>query len=132
MFCGPGSLSRVSLASAVPLSQIMPLKSFQLLAALSEVSCWEPAAPSLGSMAGSSHCCFRSSGISSSFGTPPWALLRLGVRARRQEDLQISSQITAACSRERCQCFKGGWTVALECIKCCREGGGALTHGGVQ
>lgn len=66
-------VSCVSRVSAVPLSQGMPLKSFQLLAAPSEVSCWEPATPSWGSMAGSSHCCFRSSGISSSFGTPPGA-----------------------------------------------------------
>lgn len=54
-------VSCVSLASAVPLSQEMPLKSFQLLAAPSEVSCWEPATLSLGSMAGSSHCGFASS-----------------------------------------------------------------------
>lgn len=100
-------VSCVSLASAVPLSQGMPLKSFQPLATPSEVSCWDPATPSLGSMAGSSRCCFGSSGISSSFGTPPGALLWLGVCAWRLVWLRISSQITAACSMKRCQCFKG-------------------------
>lgn len=101
-------VSCVSLASAVPLSQGMPLKSFQLLAAPSEVSCWEPATLSLGSMAGSSHCGFGSSGISSSFGTSPGALLWLRVCAWRHDWLQTAHQITAACSMERCQCLKGG------------------------
>lgn len=109
MFCGPGS-SCISLASAVPLSQAMPLKSLQLLAAPSEVSCWEPATPSLDSTADStadSSCrCFGSSGILF-FGTPPGALLWLRVCAWRQDWLRISSQIMAACSMERCQCFKG-------------------------
>ena len=111
-------VSCVSLASAVPLSQGMPLKSFQLLAAPSEVSCWEPAVPSLSSMAGSSRYCFGSSGISSSFGTPPGVLLWLGVCAWRQDWLRISSQIPAACSMERCQCFKGDelWPLNVLCV----------------
>lgn len=109
MFCGPGSLSHV-----FPL-QVLSL-SYRVCH-WSPSSCWLhllkcPAgnlqAHPLGSMAGSNHCCLGSSGISSSFDTSPGALLWLRVCAWRHEWLQRARQITAACSMERCQCFKGG------------------------
>lgn len=129
MFCGPGSLSHV-----FPL-QVLSLSHRKCLWSLS--SCWLHL---LKCPAGNLQPC-------------PWvAWLAAAIAALRARHIVLLWHIPWGSAMAPCLCLEAwlapesspdngclqygkmsvlerGWIVALECIKCCSEGGGALTHG---
>lgn len=121
-------VSCASLASAVPVSQGMPLKCFQLLAA--PLKC--PAGnlqPVPGQYGREQRCCLGSSGSVPAWHCPSGrARLRLGsVPAGRTGSGDGAGQRLPAVCRDVSASRE--WIVALGCARRCSEGGGALPQG---